>query len=103
MTRTERSQFEKNMFINVNNDKYLKDIIKKLLFDYKAIPKKYSDVNYVCFVIKYLKLVLNNKNHKVPNSKYLISKTSNSKSAYYRYREQLFDEIKSALENEQCI
>ena len=76
MTRTERSQFEKNMFININDDKYLKDIIKKLLFDYNAIPKRYSEVNYVCFVIKYLKVVLNNKKHKVPNSKYLISKTS---------------------------
>ncbi len=93
MTRAEKDILLEKLFTEFDDN--IKENIQILLQKYEDTHHLFPNVPEASFGIKFCKLILSQKDKRKPNYKYLMSKTYNKQTSYYKYRETILEHINS--------
>lgn len=93
MTRTERSDLEKELFLQTNLNPALHKCIENIYYEYKLISIRYPSMHEAKFGMLYCKMILSNKRNKKPNYKKIMNYTKETQTTYYTYRRTVLEYI----------
>jgi hypothetical protein len=95
MTQAERSNLEQLLFLQVNHNKKIREVVTLAREKYKAVLEV-MDVHEARFGIRYCDAILNS-NDVVPHYLQLARQLKEPTTTYYDYRKQVLRTIKELL------
>lgn len=98
MTQAERSNLEQLLFLQVNHNKKIREVVTLAREKYKAVLEV-MDVHEAHFGIRYCDAILNS-NDVVPHYLQLARQLKEPTTTYYDYRKQVLRTIKQLLKTQ---
>ena len=98
MTQAERSNLEQLLFLQVNHNKKIREVVTLAREKYKAVLEV-MDVHEARFGIRYCDAILNS-NDVVPHYLQLTRQLKEPTTTYYDYRKQVLRTIKQLLKTQ---
>ena len=98
MTQAERSNLEQLLFLQVNHNKKIREVVTMAREKYKAVLEV-MDVHEARFGIRYCDAILNS-NDVVPHYLQLTRQLKEPTTTYYDYRKQVLRTIKQLLKTQ---
>jgi hypothetical protein len=98
MTQAERSNLEQLLFLQVNHNKKIREVVTLAREKYKAVLEV-MDVHEARFGIRYCDAILNS-NDVVPHYLQLARQLKEPTTTYYDYRKQVLRTIKQLLKTQ---
>jgi len=96
MTQAERSNLEQLLFLQVNHNKKIREVVTLAREKYKAVLEV-MDVHEARFGIRYCDAILNS-NDVVPHYLQLARQLKEPTTTYYDYRKQVLRTIKELIQ-----
>ena len=97
MTQAERSHLEQLLFLQVNHNKRIHEVVMRAREKYKAVLEV-MDVHEAHFGIRYCDAILSS-NDAVPHYLQLARQLKEPTTTYYDYRKQVLRTIKGLLQS----